>query len=73
MRQHNRKNGEPVSKEPGGKKYVIVTREYMAAGHDGYEPLKGSEYVGGVDDEHGLLMSAIVRKYLLGQYSGPPE
>ncbi|KAG9005859.1 hypothetical protein FRB94_003930 [Tulasnella sp. JGI-2019a] len=66
LRQSTRENGEPVPREAGGKKYVIVTREYMAKGHDGYEALKGSEYVGGVDDEHGILMSVIVRKYLLG-------
>ncbi|KAG8885508.1 hypothetical protein FRB97_000833 [Tulasnella sp. 331] len=61
-----RQDGEPVSKEPGGRSYVVVTRDYMASGHDGYEALKGCEYVGGVDDEHGNLMSAIVRKFLLG-------
>ncbi len=44
--------------------YKIVTREYMAQGHDGFLPLKGNKYL--VDDESGQLMSAIVRKYLLG-------
>lgn len=46
--------------------YRIVTREYMAQGHDGYEPLKGQRYI--VDDESGQIMSAIVQKYLLGMY-----
>lgn len=45
--------------------YKIVTREYMAEGHDGFESLKGSKYL--VDDEGGQVMSAIIRKYLLGE------
>ena len=44
--------------------YRIVTREYMAQGHDGFLLLKGRKYL--VDDESGQMMSAIVRKYLLG-------
>lgn len=67
VRRNDRQNGEPVPREPGGKKYVVVTREYMANGHDGFEALKGCEYVGGVDEEHGMLMSAIARKYILGE------
>lgn len=58
--------GAEVSRQPGGKTYSVVTREYMATGHDGYEALKDCKYVGGLDDEHGQLMSSIVRKYLLG-------
>ena len=48
----------------GGRMYRIVTREYMAQGHDGFVPLKGQKYL--VDDESGQMMSTIVRKYLLG-------
>ncbi|KAG8970562.1 hypothetical protein FRC03_006691 [Tulasnella sp. 419] len=62
-----RVNGDPVSKDDGGKKYYVVTREYMAAGHDGYEVLKDCPYVGGIDDEYGMMMSTIVRKFLLGK------
>ncbi|CAL1704058.1 unnamed protein product [Somion occarium] len=55
---------EAIKREKGGKKYAIVTRQYMAEGHDGFTPLKGSKYL--VDDESGQMMSTIVRKYLLG-------
>ncbi|KAJ1307540.1 hypothetical protein OPQ81_001637 [Rhizoctonia solani] len=44
--------------------YRIVTREYMAAGHDGYDVLKGKPFL--IDDENGVIMSSIVRRYLLG-------
>lgn len=53
-----------VKREKGGQKYKIVTREYMAQGYDGFAALKGQKYL--VDDESGQIMSAIVRKYLLG-------
>ncbi|KAI0683632.1 Metallo-dependent phosphatase [Cytidiella melzeri] len=53
-----------VKRMKGGRKYKLVTREYMAQGHDGFEAFKGSKYL--VDDESGQLMSTIVRKYLLG-------
>ncbi len=57
-------DAEPIKRVKGGKTYKIVTREYMAQGHDGFLPLKGNKYL--VDDESGQLTSAIVRKYLLG-------
>lgn len=46
------------------KTYRVVTREYLAEGYDGFEALKRGEFV--VDHENGQLMSAIVRKFLLG-------
>jgi len=55
---------EEVKRETGGCKYNIVTREYMAQGHDGFQSLKGQRYL--VGDEEGQLMSAIVRNYFLG-------
>ena len=55
---------EEVRRVRGGRKYSIVTREYMAQGHDGFTALKDQRYL--VDDESGQMMSAIVRKYLLG-------
>jgi 5'-nucleotidase len=58
---------EEVKREKGGRKYKVVTREYMAQGHDGYSALKGGKYL--VDDESGQMMSTIVRKYLLGEFS----
>lgn len=56
---------EPVQRGKGGRKYKVVTREYMAQGHDGFVALKGSKYL--VDDESGQMMSSIVRKYLMGE------
>jgi len=57
-------DGDPIPRTREGRKYRIVTREYMAQGHDGFLALKGQRYL--VDDESGQMMSAIVRKYLLG-------
>jgi len=47
-----------------GRKYNIVTREYMAQGHDGYLALKGNKCL--IDDEVGQMFSTLVRQYLLG-------
>ncbi|KZT26337.1 Metallo-dependent phosphatase [Neolentinus lepideus HHB14362 ss-1] len=55
---------ESIQRQQGGRQYKILTREYMAQGHDGFLPLKGRKYL--IDDESGQMMSAIVRKYLLG-------
>lgn len=59
-------DGEFIKREKNGRTYRIVTREYMATGHDGYTALLGHEYL--IDDENGQLMSSLVRKYLLGGY-----
>jgi 5'-nucleotidase len=56
--------GEPVPREAGGKQYKVVTREWMYQGHDGFETLMGKHCL--VDDESGMIMSSIVRKFLLG-------
>ncbi|KAG6820781.1 hypothetical protein H0H93_011546 [Arthromyces matolae] len=56
-------DGDQIRRD-SGRKYKIVTREYMAQGHDGFLALKGKPYL--VDDESGQLLSSIVRKYLLG-------
>lgn len=56
---------EEIKREERGRKYSVVTREYMAEGHDGFECLKGQKYL--IDDEQGQLMSTLVRRYLLGQ------
>lgn len=58
-------DGGEINREEGGRKYKIVTREYMAEGHDGFLPLKGKTYL--IDDETGQLMSTLVRRYLLGE------
>ena len=58
---------EEVKREKGGRKYKVVTREYMAQGHDGFVALKDGKYL--IDNESGQMMSTIVRKYLLGKFS----
>ncbi|EIN07679.1 Metallo-dependent phosphatase [Punctularia strigosozonata HHB-11173 SS5] len=57
-------NGEPIPRAKGGRTYAMVSREYMAQGHDGFTPLKGQKYL--VDDESGQITSSVVRRYLLG-------
>ena len=59
-------DAEPIERTKGGRKYRMITREYMAQGFDGFLALKGQKYL--VDDEGGQLMSQLVRKYLLGRY-----
>ena len=54
---------EEIKREKGGRTYKIVTREYMAQGHDGFLALNGASYL--IDDESGQLFSALVRKYTL--------
>ena len=56
---------DEVKREKGGRMYKVVTREYLAEGHDGYDVLKEGKYL--VDDEAGQMMSTVVRKYLLGE------
>jgi 5'-nucleotidase len=58
-------DGDEIKRHRGGRKFNIVTREYMAQGHDGFLPLKGQQYL--IDDESGQLASSVVRKYLLGE------
>lgn len=54
---------EEIKREKIGRKYSIITREYMAQGHDGFEALKGNKYL--IDDEVGQMFSTLVRQYLL--------
>lgn len=46
--------------------YRVVTREYMASGHDGYVALNRPCGDDLIDHENGALMSTQVRKFLLG-------
>ena len=57
---------EEVKREKGGRMYKVVTREYIAGGHDGYSMLEGNKYL--INEEAGQMMSTVVRKYLLGEY-----
>jgi 5'-nucleotidase len=56
-------DGDAIKREKEGRKYVIVTREYMAQGHDGFLSLKDGKYL--IDDEVGQMYSTLIRKYLL--------
>ena len=56
---------EPIERVAGGRKYKIVTREYMAQGHDGFSMLTKGQFL--IDHESGAIMSSIVRKYMLGR------
>ncbi|ODN74799.1 hypothetical protein L202_07114 [Cryptococcus amylolentus CBS 6039] len=58
------KLGEEVKNEEGGRMYKVITRDYMAQGFDGFEPLKNRKFI--VDDENGQIMSSILRSFLLG-------
>ena len=55
---------EPIERVAGGRKYKIVTREYMAQGHDGFSMLTKGHLL--IDHGCGTIMSSIVRKYMLG-------
>ncbi|KAF9257781.1 Metallo-dependent phosphatase [Marasmius fiardii PR-910] len=59
-------DGEPIQRSDSSRKYKVITREYMAQGHDGFTALKRGTYL--VDDESGQPMSTLVRKYLLGSH-----
>lgn len=56
-------DGDEIKRERNGRKYNILTREYLAQGHDGYVALMGSKHV--MDDEVGQMFSTLVRQYLL--------
>jgi 5'-nucleotidase len=59
-------DAEEIKPTKTGRKYKIVTREYMAQGHDGFSVLQGNTYL--IDDENGQMMSSLVRKYFLGKH-----
>jgi 5'-nucleotidase len=61
------RDGEAISRSDTEAKYKILTREYMAQGHDGFAPLNGNKYL--IDDESGQITSTVVRKYLLGPFT----
>ncbi|KAJ6488654.1 Metallo-dependent phosphatase-like protein [Mycena vitilis] len=58
-------DGAPIQRNTE-KTYKIVTRSYMAEGHDGFTALRRGKEL--IDDEGGQLLSAIVRKYLMGSH-----
>lgn len=58
---------EEIRREEGGRKYKIVTREYLAQGHDGYEPLTRGKRL--TNHEHESSFSSVVKSYLIGTFS----
>ena len=62
-------NEEPIERVAGVRKYKIVTREYMAQGHDGFTALTKGRLL--IDHDCGSIMSSIVRKYMLGKGQYP--
>jgi hypothetical protein len=63
-------DGDEIKQEKNGRKYSIITREYMAQGHDGFAALKGNKYL--IDDEVGQMFSTLVRQYLLVSHQTRP-
>ena len=62
-------NEEPIERVAGVGKYTIVTREYMAQGHDGFSMLTKGRLL--IDHDCGSIMRSIVRKYMLGTDQRP--
>ncbi|KAF7359391.1 Trifunctional nucleotide phosphoesterase protein YfkN [Mycena sanguinolenta] len=58
-------DGSPILRGTD-QKYKIVTRSYMAEGHDGFTALQRGSAL--IDDEGGQIFSAIVRNYLMGSH-----
>ncbi|KAJ7093165.1 Metallo-dependent phosphatase-like protein [Mycena epipterygia] len=58
-------DGAPIQRT-NDKTYKMVTRQYMAEGHDGFVALKRGKHI--IDDEAGSTFSTFVRKYLMGSH-----
>ncbi|CAG8613328.1 22864_t:CDS:2, partial [Dentiscutata erythropus] len=69
---------ETISDDPGPhriigkldmqKTYTVCTRAYLASGNDGYKAFAEptTQYL--VDDENGVILSTLVRRYFIGLY-----
>jgi len=64
---YNSGEEEEIKREKGGRTYTIITRGYMAQGHDGYEVLLGKKHR--VEEGEGQMMSTILRRYLLVRFT----
>lgn len=53
-----------IRKTKSGRKYKLITRRFLAQGHDGYTMLKGCKCT--VDNQINEKISNVVGKYLLG-------
>ncbi|CAG8554798.1 1270_t:CDS:2 [Cetraspora pellucida] len=69
---------ENISEDPGPhriigkldmqKTYTVCTRSYLASGGDGYKAFAEPTTKYLVDDEAGLILSTLVRRYFIGLY-----
>ncbi|CAG8524516.1 10495_t:CDS:2 [Acaulospora colombiana] len=50
------------------KIYTVCTRAYMTAGNDGFKALMQPETQFLIDEENGMLLSTLVRRYFIGLY-----
>lgn len=61
--QYDPENMIPLSMD---REYVVATRNYLIGGYDGYTAFKVPENQIIVDEERGVLVSTLYRKYFLG-------
>lgn len=57
---------EEIERDSSERTYKIVTREYMAQGHDGFAALTKGKWL--IDHECGAMFSTLVRQYMLGEF-----
>ncbi|GBC00114.1 hypothetical protein RclHR1_03750013 [Rhizophagus clarus] len=50
------------------KTYTVCTRNYLASGYDGYTAFAKPNTQFLVDEENGILLSTLIRRYFLGLY-----
>ncbi|CAG8484242.1 16332_t:CDS:2 [Racocetra persica] len=69
---------ENISEDPGPhriigkldmqKTYTVCTRAYLASGNDGYKAFAEPTTKYLVDDENGIILSTLIRRYFIGLY-----
>ncbi|CAG8461109.1 11978_t:CDS:2, partial [Acaulospora morrowiae] len=57
-----------IGKLDMNKTYTVCTRAYMAAGYDGYKALAQPETQFVIDEENGVILSTLIRRYFIGLY-----
>ncbi len=50
------------------KTYTVCTRNYMSSGYDGFTALAQPNTQFVIDDENGILLSTLIRRYFIGLY-----
>lgn len=61
--QYEPENMDPLNMD---REYIVATRNYLIGGYDGYTAFKVPEDKIIVDEESGVLVSTLYRKYFLG-------